>query len=89
MNGKREEKETNNNHVQPSKRNFCDEHCASNLKTEVAQENIESLAKSIPAQKIGSADDFGKVAAFLCSEHANFITGTAIPVAGGTYGGLQ
>ena len=53
------------------------------------QENIQSLAKSIPAQKIGSADDFGKVAAFLCSEHANFITGTAIPVAGGTYGGLQ
>ena len=31
MNGKREEKETNNNHVQASKRSFCDKHFASNL----------------------------------------------------------
>ena len=64
-------------------------HATDRVKEIYGQENIESLAKSIPAQKIGSADDFGKVAAFLCSEHANFITGTAIPVAGGTYGGLQ
>ena len=53
------------------------------------KENIGDLAKTVPAQKIGSADDFGKIAAFLCSQQANFITGAAIPVAGGTYGGLQ
>ena len=53
------------------------------------KENMEDLAKTVPAQKIGSADDFGKIAAFLCSEQANYITGAAIPVAGGTYGGLQ
>ena len=64
-------------------------HATDRVKEIYGQENIESLAKSIPAQKIGSADDFGKVAAFLCSEHANFITGTAIPIAGGTDGGLQ
>ena len=39
------------------------------------KENMEDLAKTVPAQKIGSADDFGKIAAFLCSEQANFITG--------------
>ena len=50
---------------------------------------MEDLAQTVPAQKIGSANDFGKIAAFLCSEQANFITGAAIPVAGGTYGGLQ
>ena len=53
------------------------------------KENMEDLAQTVPAQKIGSANDFGKIAAFLCSEQANFITGAAIPVAGGTYGGLQ
>tara|TARA_X000000368_G_scaffold25501_1_gene19279 strand:+ start:5712 stop:6461 length:750 start_codon:yes stop_codon:yes gene_type:complete len=53
------------------------------------KENMEDLAQTVPAQKIGSADDFGKIAAFLCSQQANFITGAAIPVAGGTYGGLQ
>ena len=53
------------------------------------KENMEDLAQTVPAQKIGSAGDFGKIAAFLCSQQANFITGAAIPVAGGTYGGLQ
>ena len=28
------------------------------------KENMEDLAKTVPAQKIGSADDFGKIAAF-------------------------
>jgi 3-oxoacyl-[acyl-carrier protein] reductase len=32
--------------------------------------------------------DFGKVAAFLCSEPARFITGAALQVDGGAYGGL-
>ena len=53
------------------------------------EENMDDLAKTVPARKIGTAEDFGKIAAFLCSEQANFITGAAIPVAGGTYGGLQ
>ena len=34
-------------------------------------------------------DDFGAMAAFLCSEQARFITGAAIPVDGGASGGLQ
>jgi 3-oxoacyl-[acyl-carrier protein] reductase len=35
----------------------------------------------------GDPEDFGRVAAFLCSEHANFVSGTAIQVDGaGTLG---
>ena len=51
--------------------------------------DLEELAKTVPMKRIGSAEDFGKIAAFLCSEAAGYITGAAIPVAGGTYGGLQ
>jgi 3-oxoacyl-[acyl-carrier protein] reductase len=36
----------------------------------------------------GDPADFGHVAAFLCSEHAKFITGVALPVDGGSYLGL-
>ena len=50
---------------------------------------VEDLAKGIPAGEIGDPRDFGRVAAFLCSEHARFITGAAIPVDGGQYLGLQ
>ena len=31
---------------------------------------------------------FGRVAAFLCSEYAGYVTGTATPVDGGTDAGL-
>lgn len=46
-------------------------------------------ASGIPAGILGQADDFGAIAAFVCSEHARFLTGTAIPVDGGAYAGLQ
>jgi 3-oxoacyl-[acyl-carrier protein] reductase len=49
---------------------------------------LEQLAAQVPARVIGDAVDFGRVAAFLCSEHARFVTGTATPVDGGTYAGL-
>ncbi len=43
----------------------------------------------IPAGRLGEPDEFGATAAFLCSEHAAFLTGAAIPVDGGAYAGLQ
>ena len=49
----------------------------------------EDLAAGIPAGYIGDPGDFGRIAAFLCSTSANYITGAAIPVDGGAYGGLQ
>jgi 3-oxoacyl-[acyl-carrier protein] reductase len=42
----------------------------------------------VPARAPGRPEDFGAVAAFLCSEHARFLTGAAIPVDGGAYAGL-
>jgi 3-oxoacyl-[acyl-carrier protein] reductase len=42
----------------------------------------------IPAGTIGRPDDFGAIAAFVCSEPARFLTGTAIQVDGGAYAGL-
>jgi 3-oxoacyl-[acyl-carrier protein] reductase len=46
------------------------------------------LAAGIPAGVIGDPMDFGRVAAFLCSEHARYLTGTAIQVDGGAYEAL-
>ncbi len=45
-------------------------------------------ATGVPAGKIGDPDDFGRVAAFLCSEHAWYLTGTAIQVDGGACAAL-
>ena len=42
----------------------------------------------IPAGTMGRPDDFGAIAAFVCSEPARFLTGTAIQVDGGAYAGL-
>jgi 3-oxoacyl-[acyl-carrier protein] reductase len=49
---------------------------------------LEALAATIPTRTLGEAEDFGKVAAFLCSDAARFINGAAIPVDGGAYPGL-
>lgn len=71
------------NSIQPG---FHDTDRVRNLYGDV---DLEELARSVPSGKIGEARDFGQVAAFLCSEQAGYITGAAIPVAGGTYRGLQ
>lgn len=51
--------------------------------------DLDAVAASIPARALGDPDDFGHVAAFVCSEHAKFITGAAIPLDGGALHGLQ
>jgi 3-oxoacyl-[acyl-carrier protein] reductase len=45
-------------------------------------------AAGIPAGTIGDPADFGRVAAFLCSVHASYVTGAALQVDGGAYGAL-
>lgn len=50
--------------------------------------NLADVARSIPAGFIGDADDFGKIAAFVCSDAAKFMTGVQLHVDGGAYGGL-
>lgn len=56
---------------------------------EALYDDVDAIAASVPTGTIGDPDDFGRVAAFLCSESARFITGSAIPVDGGASHGLQ
>jgi 3-oxoacyl-[acyl-carrier protein] reductase len=44
-------------------------------------------ARAIPAQRLGQADEFGAVCAFLCSVHAGYLTGQNILLDGGAYPG--
>ncbi len=56
--------------------------------TQLFGPNPDPVAMGIPAGFIGSSDDFGKIAAFMCSDQAKFMTGTHIHVDGGSYAGL-
>ena len=54
-------------------------------------QSIEALAearkKLAPAQRFGHPGEFGQTCAFLCSQHAGFITGQNILIDGGAYPG--
>ena len=47
----------------------------------------EARKKTIPAQRFGNADEFGATCAFLCSQHASYITGQNVLIDGGAYPG--
>lgn len=51
--------------------------------------DTSQLAAGIPVGFLGDPDDFGKVAAFVCSVHARFMTGVGLPLDGGTLRALQ
>jgi 3-oxoacyl-[acyl-carrier protein] reductase len=52
-------------------------------------DQIDEVMARTPSGKLGDPNDFGQVAAFLCSESAGYITGAAVPVDGGEAHGLQ
>jgi 3-oxoacyl-[acyl-carrier protein] reductase len=55
----------------------------------VSPEDVEArAAATIPAGRYGTAAEFGAVAAFLCSDAASYVTGTATRCDGGLVGGL-
>jgi 3-oxoacyl-[acyl-carrier protein] reductase len=44
----------------------------------------EKAAKQeVPAARLGQPEEYGDLVAFLCSDRAAYITGTAIPIDGG------
>ncbi len=65
------------------------------LKARAARERIDveeaarRAAESIPAGRMGRADDFGAACAFLCSEQAGFITGQNLLIDGGAFPGTM
>jgi 3-oxoacyl-[acyl-carrier protein] reductase len=47
----------------------------------------EARRKNIPAQRFGTAAEFGAICAFLCSTHAGYMTGQNVLADGGAYPG--
>ncbi|HEX5714303.1 MAG TPA: SDR family oxidoreductase [Solirubrobacterales bacterium] len=43
----------------------------------------EAARREVPAGRLGTAEEYGDLVAFLCSERAAYITGTVIPIDGG------
>jgi 3-oxoacyl-[acyl-carrier protein] reductase len=57
-------------------------------KTDKSVESIMDLRRqTIPAKRFGTADEFGAICAFLCSQHAGFINGQNILADWGAYSG--
>ena len=52
-------------------------------------DDLDAVAAQVPAGRLGDANDFGRIAAFMCSTSASFITGASIPIDGGAARGLQ
>lgn len=51
------------------------------------QQQFDSRLGGIPANRIGTPAEFGQTCAFLCSQHAGYITGQNILMDGGAYPG--
>jgi 3-oxoacyl-[acyl-carrier protein] reductase len=51
--------------------------------------NLEQLAQTVPAGRIGDPAEFGAACAFLCSRQAGYITGQTIGVDGGALRGVH
>jgi 3-oxoacyl-[acyl-carrier protein] reductase len=47
----------------------------------------EARHKAIPAQRFGDPTEFGAICAFLCSQHAGYMTGQNVLADGGAYPG--
>jgi 3-oxoacyl-[acyl-carrier protein] reductase len=51
------------------------------------EEVVKQRKATVPARRLGEADEFGATCAFLCSTHAGFITGQNILLDGGIFPG--
>jgi 3-oxoacyl-[acyl-carrier protein] reductase len=59
--------------------------------TDPAQQerSIKASAERAPMRRMGTPAEFGAMCAFLCSQHAGFITGQTIGIDGGTLAGVH
>lgn len=49
----------------------------------------EQLAQTVPLQRLGNADDMAGACIYFCSRAGAWVTGTVLPVDGGSVGALQ
>jgi len=49
---------------------------------------LQERTNGVPARRLGSPDEFGAMCAYLCSQHAGYITGQNILMDGGAYPGV-
>ncbi len=56
---------------------------------EIFGDGLEYQIARVPARRAGGPAEFGELVAFLCSAHAAYLTGAAIPIDGGVHMGLQ
>lgn len=61
----------------------------SQMKSITYEEARTEIAESIAAKRFGRPEEFGATCAFLCSDHASFISGQNIQLDGGSYAGLM
>ena len=48
---------------------------------------LEARRAAVPAKRLGTPEEFGAMCAFLCSQHASYITGQNVLMDGGAYPG--
>jgi acetoacetyl-CoA reductase len=60
---------------------YCDTAMVAAVKPEV----LQGIIAGIPAGRLGTPEDIGRVVAFLAAEQSGYITGTTIDVNGGQY----
>jgi 3-oxoacyl-[acyl-carrier protein] reductase len=60
----------------------------SKVKNSSVKQELEMITQSIPLRRMANPDEFGKVAAFLVSPAASYITGVMLSVDGGITDGL-
>ena len=53
------------------------------IQNKTEQQVIDEIVASIPAGRLGTPEDIGKVAAFLASDDADYVNGQSIGVCGG------
>jgi len=58
---------------------------ATDMTNKLNEEQKQSLLEKIPMKRMGSATEVAAGVMFLCSPHANYITGTTLHINGGMY----
>ena len=53
------------------------------------EENLAQLGAAIPVRRVGDPAEFGALCAFLCSQHAGYITGQTVGIDGGALIGVH